>query len=414
MKLCPKCRNGLPGVPDRCSVCEADLAAVETVGESGLAGMTIADDRYELAELLGEGGMAWVYRGIHRALERDVAVKLLKSAPSELAAEQAKRFEREARLASRLNHPHIVSIIDFGRTPAGLMYLVTEYIKGKPLNEVLWEDRPLTMARIVDIFHQVLAAIDEAHGAGVIHRDIKPENIIVNKLRSGEDFAKVLDFGIAVLTGRPEGKVTQAGAFIGTPGFMSPEQILGEEATERSDVYALGVMLYEMLAGRAAFEDDSPVAVMTMQLDAVVPPLSAVVPERELPPEIDEVIASAIAKEPEARFGSVADLRDALLDATSRMSRIELDCVSCSRPVDPITGLCRPHRASSATATTRNAPSQVMTAALPPVESIEVRSGAPAPIRVEPEQLGARGWWAVETCTNRRRVFCPATRRCSW
>jgi serine/threonine-protein kinase len=391
MKLCPKCRNGVPGVPEVCTVCGADLSAVEKVGEDGLVGMVIGDDRYELVELVGEGGMAWVYRGIHKALERDVAVKLLKSAPAEMVEEQTKRFEREARMASRLNHPHIVSIIDFGRTRAGLMYLVTEFIKGKPLNEVLWEDRPMAMARVIDIFHQVLAAIEEAHGAGVIHRDIKPENVIVNALRSGEDFVKVLDFGIAVLADRREAKVTQAGAFIGTPGFMSPEQILGEEATERSDVYALGVMLYEMLAGRAAFENDSPVGVMTMQLDGDIAPLVEVAPDRGVSADLDEVVARATAREPDERFADVSELRSGLLDCTSRMSQVELDCATCSRPVDPATGLCRLHRRSSTPSRPRRAPSYAPTEALPPAEAIEIRPQIPEPIRVEPQRLEIEG-----------------------
>jgi len=390
MKLCPACKNGLPGLPARCPVCSQDLSSIEKVGEDGLTGMTIADGRYELVELLGEGGMAWVYRGVHKGLERDVAVKLLKSAPAEIAREQSKRFEREARLSSRLNHPHILSIIDFGRTPAGLMYLVTEYVKGRPLNQVLWEDRPLPLARVVDIFHQVLAAVDEAHGAGVIHRDIKPENIIVNQLRSGEDFVKVLDFGIAVLAGRPEGKVTQAGAFIGTPGFMSPEQIAGEEATERSDVYALGAMLYEMLAGRAAFENDSPIAVMTMQLDGVVVPLSQVAPERGLLPELDEVVTRAMARDPRERYASVGELRDGVLGAVLRMSRIELDCSSCSRPVDPATGLCRLHR-GGASSQRMQARAPAVTADLPPPEQIVFRSRVPAPVRVEAARFGVEG-----------------------
>ncbi|MBW2276423.1 MAG: protein kinase [Deltaproteobacteria bacterium] len=360
-------------------------------------GMVLGDDRYELVELLGEGGMAWVYRGIHKGLERDVAVKLLKSAPAAMVEEQTLRFEREARLASRLNHPHILSIVDFGRTPAGLMYMVTEYIKGKPLNEVLWEDRPMSMARVVDIYHQVLAAIDEAHGAGVIHRDIKPENIIVNQLRSGEDFVKVLDFGIAVLTDRRDGKVTQAGAFIGTPGFMSPEQILGEEATERSDVYALGVLLYEMLAGRAAFEHDSPMGVMTMQLDGDLAPLSEIVPERELPPELDDVVARAIAREPRDRYASVGELRNGLFESTSRMSQIDFDCASCSRPIDPVTGLCSLHRRASSTSRPPKALSAARTEVLPPAEMIRIHSQPPPPVRVEPASLQDEGVVGRET-----------------
>ncbi len=344
MKLCPSCKNGVQGEPKHCSVCTADLSTVPVVDGDGLAGMQVADGRYELVEVLGEGGMAWVYRALHLLLDRDVAVKLLKPSSSEMQEQYTLRFEREARLASRLNHPHIVSTIDFGRTEAGLMYLVTEFIKGKPLHRVIWEAKQLPFSRAVDIFHQVLAAMDEAHDIGVIHRDIKPENIVVNQLRSGEDFVKVLDFGIAVAVGRTEGRVTEAGSFVGTPGFMSPEQIMCKDATERSDIYALGALLYELLTGRPMFDDEAPMALMQTQLAGKYLPLAEVAKGNPELAVFDPVIDRATARNPEDRHGSIAELREHFLSSIAGIREVHFGCQQCSKPVDPATGLCHLHR----------------------------------------------------------------------
>ena len=341
MKLCSSCRNGLLGSPSDCPVCAENLRAAGDINGDALAGMRVGD-RYELVELLGEGAMGWVYRAVHVALGRSVAIKLLKTAEAP-EAEQIARFEQEARTVSRLNHPHIVSIIDFGRTPGGLFYLVTEFVVGTSLAELMAAEGPLPLARVLGLFHQILAAVEEAHGTRVVHRDLKPENIVVTPLRGGEDFAKVLDFGIALLVDDPTAGRPGDSGFAGTPGFMAPETIREGVATTRSDVYALGAILYEMLAGRAPFEHEQSTALLLMHVEDEPEPLRQAAPGRGLSAELERVVARALAKNPRDRFASVAELRTELFEAANALGRVELACDRCTRPMDPETGLCGLH-----------------------------------------------------------------------
>jgi serine/threonine-protein kinase len=304
----------------------------------------VLDGKYEIGELLGEGGMARVYRAVHLGLGRTVAVKVMKGGAGS-DEERARRFEREARLASRLHHPHILSTIDFGRAPGGTLYLVTEFVPGRMLFDLIREEGRLPLSRIFGLFHQVLAAVEEAHAGRVIHRDLKPENILVTDLRSGEDFVKVLDFGIAVIAADVPGgpRPTIGDAVAGTPGYMAPEQILGQPATERSDIYALGVILFELLTGRLPFEDDAPVSLLARQLEHEPPTLARAAPGRIFTPAIERVVARAMARDPADRYAGVAELRQALTAAFAELEPVELSCDACTRPIDPLTGLCGLH-----------------------------------------------------------------------
>ncbi|MBW2523631.1 MAG: protein kinase [Deltaproteobacteria bacterium] len=341
MKLCPSCRNGFYGTPEVCPVCAADLSDDEEVTGHELVGMAVGD-RYELTELLGEGAMGWVYRGVHKALERSVAIKLLKTT-GEAQHEQVTRFEQEARAISRLHHPHIVSVIDFGRTPGGMFYLVTEFLEGNNLADLMAEEELLPVGRVISIFHQILAAVEEAHGNQVIHRDLKPENIAITPLRSGDDFVKVLDFGIAMVSDERRPRMTAQGATVGTPGFMAPETIMEGAATERSDIYALGNILYEMLTGMPPFDHEWPMALLSLHLNEQPLSITDATPERNYPPELERVVSRAMAKDPADRYGSIAEFRADLLEATNQIGQVELECQRCSRPRDPTTGLCSLH-----------------------------------------------------------------------
>lgn len=310
MKICPTCQCGSVGRPVACPGCGTALLDVGERGGDDLSGMVI-DGKYALTELLGEGAMGWVYQGRHLALDSTIAVKLMKpsGAPDEARDE---RFAREARAASRLNNPHIISIIDFGRTPGGLLYIVSEYLRGITLSGLLEKEPHLPMDRALKIMDQVLSAVDEAHGAGLVHRDLKPDNIIITPMRSGEDFVKVLDFGIAKMGDPRLQRLTVQGQLFGTPAYMAPEQIRGHEVSARTDLYACALILYEMLTGREAFGAEAVMEVLSMQLHTSPEPFGEVAPDRQIPEALEAIVMRGLAKDAAERFGSAAEMREVL------------------------------------------------------------------------------------------------------
>jgi len=275
---------------------------------------------YVIIELVGVGGMGRVYRAEQTTLGRTVAVKIIH--PTLLGDEAAAaRFITEARTASLLNHPNSVSIIDFGKTETGLLYLVMEYLRGRDVARVVYEDGALPFSRIVDILRQVLAALSEAHHLGIIHRDLKPENVVIEPMRSGGDFVKVVDFGLAkLLTDSTRPNITATGIVCGTPDYMSPEQGRGDPLDARSDLYAVGVMLFQLLTGRLPFEADSPTQVVLMHLTVPPPDPRTVAPDRGIPASLAMVTLRALAKNPGDRYQD-ADSFSAALAAT--MTQIE-------------------------------------------------------------------------------------------
>jgi serine/threonine-protein kinase len=327
MKLCPSCRSGVGSGSHCCPECGIDLREVRDRAGTDLGGL-ILDGKYELQEFVGEGAMGWVYRGIHRALESSIAVKLMKpSADGDDTRDQ--RFEQEARSASHLNHPHIISVIDFGQTSSGLLYIVTEFLRGQTLAALLHQSGRLPIQRAALVMDQVLSALEEAHGAGLVHRDIKPENIFITPLRSGEDFVKVLDFGIAKLGGPADRRLTVQGQLFGTPAYMAPEQIRGQAVTPATDLYACGLILWELLVGREPFRSESIMEVLSAQLHQMPPPLRAAAPDLDLPEALEATVTKALAKDPHERFQTAADLRRAFHDALSRQRRSTAACPSC-------------------------------------------------------------------------------------
>ena len=311
MKKCPKC-----GVeyPDTTTLCPADGIALEKDPDS-LIGTTIAG-KYRIDERLNEGGMGTVYRGTHVLMDKTVAIKVLRPA---LAADEkiVARFSREARAASRISHPHALSVTDFGEDENGNVFLVMEFLSGKTLKQVIRDKGPLSLARVVDITRQVGDALSAAHAQGVIHRDLKSDNIMLVDTMSS-DHAKVLDFGIAKINepdGRPDTGLTAPNLVIGTPQYMSPEQCSQDtDLDARSDIYSLGVILYEMLVGHVPFSGDSPTIVMMKHLQEPVP---SVLEERsDLPPAVGRVVARAMAKLPDNRYQNVAELVEDLTIAS--------------------------------------------------------------------------------------------------
>ena len=329
MKTCPKC-----GVeyPDTNTLCPADGVALETTTDS-LIGTTLAG-KYRIDERLNEGGMGTVYRATHVLMEKTVALKVLR--PSLAADEKiVARFSREARAASRISHPNALSVTDFGEDENGVVFLVMEFLSGRTLKQLIREEGPLPLTRVVEIVRQVGDALNAAHQQGVVHRDLKSDNImLVDTMAS--DHAKLLDFGIAKINEPGEARdagLTAPNLVIGTPQYMSPEQCSQEtEIDARSDIYSLGVILYEMLVGHVPFTADSPTMVMMKHLQEPVP---SVLDERsDVPAPVARVIARAMAKLPDNRYQTVAELIEDLTIASglARFAPVPVQPVSVSPP----------------------------------------------------------------------------------
>lgn len=266
----------------------------------------VLDDKYRLRGCIGIGGSGAVYKADQIALGRTVAVKILND---ELAADArlVKRFQDEALAASRLNHPNTVSVIDYGQTPDGLLYLVMEYLRGPTLTHLIAKEHPLPPARVLGIIDQILAGIEEAHLAGVIHADLKSDNIIVEQRRTGQDQVKVVDFGIARLLNAPRDGEDRN--ICGTPEYMAPELIGGAQSTVATDLYAVGIVAYELLTGQTPFVGGSAVDILTRQLKLQPRPPSASVP---VTPAVDEFVLRALAKRPGDRYADAAAMRAAI------------------------------------------------------------------------------------------------------
>jgi serine/threonine-protein kinase len=276
-----------------------------------LIGTTVAG-RYRISEPLGRGGMGVVYRVEHARIGKLMALKLL---TGELGRdpEIVARFKREALMVSKLSHPNTVQVFDFG-VADGLTYLAMEYLRGNDLGHIVRRDGPVDPERCAKIMIQVCSSLAEAHGLGIVHRDLKPENIFILSGHSESDVVKVLDFGLAKLRESPElGEVTSRGAIVGTPYYMSPEQIRGEAADPRSDIYSLGSLMYAVLTGVPVFDAPRPMGVLTKHLtDLPVSPKSRF-PELGIPIGISGVVMRALEKDPAKRFQSVHELQFALI-----------------------------------------------------------------------------------------------------
>ena len=316
MKKCPKC-----GVeyPDTTTLCPADGIALETDGDS-LIGTTLAG-KYRIDARLNEGGMGTVYKGCHVLMDKTVAIKVLR--PSLAADEKiVARFSREARAASKISHPNALTVTDFGEDESGHVFLVMEFLSGRTLKQLVRDEGPLPLQRVVDITRQIADALNAAHAQGVVHRDLKSDNIMLVDTMSG-DHAKVLDFGIAKIN-EPEGKadtgLTAPNLVIGTPQYMSPEQCSQDsEIDARSDIYSLGVILFEMLVGHVPFSGDSPTMVMMKHLQEPVP---SVLDERnDVPPAVGRVVARAMAKVPDNRYKTATELIEDLVIASGMTIR---------------------------------------------------------------------------------------------
>lgn len=307
---CPQCR-AVYAEPAR--FCTRDGTALEPDAEqSDLPGTTL-DDRFEIQHRIGEGGMAAVYLAGDKTTGAQVAVKVL--APHLSADPSAiERFKREALIASRFSHPSVCPILQLGATPAGLVYLVMPWLPGEALHERINRTGPLTLEEGLPLLLQVCRGLEHAHELGVLHRDLKPENIMLvdDPAIPGGTRAVVMDFGLALeLARRPASqKLTAAGIVLGTPEFMSPEQIRGRDLDARSDIYSLGLLAFEMFAGRLPFDGESSQELQIARLRGQPTQLRAVRPE--LPARLEAALTRALAMDPGNRFPTMAAFGDAL------------------------------------------------------------------------------------------------------
>jgi serine/threonine-protein kinase len=305
-RVCPQC-GGEYDTTDR--FCPKDGTPLRPKGGNDpLIGRVIAD-RYLILALLGEGGMGRVYLAEHVKMNRQCAVKVMN--PSLIHDDDShQRFAREASSAASILHPNVAAVFDYGEADK-IVYLVMEYVDGESISAIVAREGALDPRRAIDIARQVADGLHAAHELGIVHRDLKPDNIIVTRNKSGKEIPKVVDFGIAkAVTDSREDGLTQSGLVIGTPEYMSPEQLLGDPVDARADIYSLGCILYQMLTGRPAFAAESREQLIRRRLHESPPHVRDALPD--LPRRLDTTIVHMLARSPKDRMPTAAEARDAL------------------------------------------------------------------------------------------------------
>jgi serine/threonine-protein kinase len=275
--------------------------------------------KYRLLDVLGEGGMGIVYLAEHELIEKTVALKILRKEYSG-KADLVQRFKQEAISASRIKHPNVLDVFDFGQLENGCFFLAMEYLQGHDLANELASSTTVEPIRAVRLALQMCRALGAAHSRGVVHRDMKPENVFLHTTGDGDEIIKIVDFGIAQLRGRddkkpeemPRRRLTRTGVIFGTPEYMSPEQAAGRTADLRVDIYAMGVILYEMFTGAVPFTGESFMAVLSAHLTNPVAPLRTWVPDLAISDELESAVMVALAKNPDERYQSMSEFGKAL------------------------------------------------------------------------------------------------------
>ena len=310
---CPECGKALEGEPNYCPACGGDLRGLSGDSDTldGPLKEKLIDNRYRVLEKLGEGGMGAVYKVEHVRMGKLAALKLMR--PDHALDKALKgRFLQEARVVAKLSHPNTVQVFDSGELEDGSLFIAMEYVPGKDLAWHLKAHGALSEGQAATIGVQLLASLQEAHEAGIIHRDLKPANVmLVRRRKSGDDQVKLLDFGIAKLQ-EAEGRKSTTGDFIGTPAYMSPEQIRGESLDARSDLYSLGCLLFELVSGRQPFDGPTPISILTQHYEAPIPRVTEVKRDANISPAFQGVLDKAMAKRAVDRWHDAEAMRVSL------------------------------------------------------------------------------------------------------
>jgi protein kinase-like protein len=348
VKICPVCATEYP---DDVRFCPNDGQTLRASSPAHDLVSQVIADRYHVVRKLGEGGMGQVYLAEHVKMGRKSAIKVMN--PSLVHDPDAvARFNREAANASRISHPNVCAIYDFGETPEGLIYLAMEFVEGEPLTDVLEREHALPVPRAAAIFLQVADALQAAHDLGIVHRDLKPDNIMLGRARDGSDVVKVVDFGIAKAVGGDDSqKVTKTGLVVGTPEFMSPEQLAGDQLDGRSDLYALALVLFKMLTGKLPFAGGTVQDTMVKRLTDDPATLAEVRPDLSFPPGLQAVLDAALTRSPADRYRSTTKFASDVAAVLGLERRGSGGPVPATRPADGKTELLRRPTPPAAAAT---------------------------------------------------------------
>ena len=353
-KVCPVCDTVYPDANAFCPVDGTTLHVVDLDG--GLIGSVIAD-RYLVTDLLGEGGMGKVYLARHVRLPQQAAIKVLRPEMVRDPAAVA-RFNREASNASRIDDENVARVYDFGEATGGTVYLAMEYVNGRTLRDMIQEEGAIDVRRAADLVEQIARGLDAAHRLKIIHRDLKPDNVMVVSGPDGREKVKVVDFGIAKAFGAGDGGLTKTGFVVGTPEFMSPEQLLGGALDARSDVYALALLAFQCLTAALPFGGDTPEKSMTARLTSVPSPLAAVT-GKSWPEPVQAAFDSALSRDVDKRPASAGEF--------ARILKAAIDAWTLPPGVRDSASSLTPQRVTPA-----------MTPAVTPSRATPVRALAPA------------------------------------
>jgi serine/threonine-protein kinase len=355
LKICPVCSTEYPANE---RFCPRDGTALRSQGAANDLVGTIIAERYHILKKLGEGGMGQVYLAEHVKMGRKSAVKVMNPGMVQ-NVDAISRFNREAQNASRINHPNVAGIYDFGETAEGLVYLAMEFVEGQPLTEIIRQHGALPPMRASEIARQTAEGLSVAHDMGIVHRDLKPDNIMIAKGRQGADLVKVVDFGIAKAAASEEQKVTKTGMVVGTPEYMSPEQLSGDPLDARSDTYSLALVTFNMLTGKLPFPGETMQETMIMRLTDEPKSLAAMKPDMAWPGDLQAVMDKALARAADERYKRASEYAHDLVQAIDRMPATSITTMGTELLARVSQGSAQKTMAAAATAATQqvNVPS---------------------------------------------------------
>ena len=390
LKVCPQC--GTEYELDQ-RFCPRDGTTLRVQGGGDLVGQIVAD-RYHVLKKLGEGGMGAVYLAEHVKMGRKSAVKVMNPGMAS-DADAISRFNREAANASRINHPNVCAVYDFGETSDGLIYLAMEFIEGPSLSKLIEELGALPAQRAADITRQAAEALAVAHDMGIVHRDLKPDNIMIARNRDGSDCVKVVDFGIAKAGNAENQKVTRTGMVVGTPEYMSPEQLAGDKLDGRSDTYSLALVAFNMFTGKLPFPGNTVQESMILRLTDRPRTLAEMKPEVSWTPEVQAVMDRALARDVGDRYQNAAEFGRELERAVQAMP--ESDATNAFTAVMTPVSAPAAKQTTPIPATRVNTPTPVQASSGVPARPTRSRAPMLAGIAALVLVLGGGGaWYAMQ------------------